>query len=118
MEAVVPGGEIQPLIQDTGTLTVTDVVDDDDGIRSIYDVPFVSVFWVGDEIHAEVYLTGVADIDHDRLMAAQSVAGELGFRAYARVFGDWGQVLFRFSDDPAKGLIWALEEEMVSDWSL
>lgn len=110
MESVVPGGA-QPLTEDTGVLTV---VDDYDGIfRELYDVPFVTVNRVLDEIEAEVYIAGVpAGIGLDRLMTAQLEARKLGYRCYSRVFGDWGQVIMRFSDDPAKGTIWALESEL------
>lgn len=107
MEAAVPGGESQPL---TDILTV----EDDVIVRYIYDVPFVTVFWYGDdEIYAEVYVAGVPDeIGHDRMMTAMLEARKHGFRCYSRNFGDWGQVLLRFSDSPDKGVIWALEEDL------
>jgi hypothetical protein len=114
MEPVVPSVPSQPLIEDAGILAVVD------DFESIYDVPFVTVNRVGSEIQAEVILSGVKEIDEDRLNTAQSVAGELGYRAYARVFGDLYDstvVTIHFSDNPASGLIWALETEMVDDWS-
>lgn len=111
MEPAVPSGEIEPLIEDTDILTV---VDDYDGFfENLYDVPFVTVNRDLDEIEAEVYLVGVSDeIGRDRIMTACLVARKLGFRCYSRVFGDWGQVMLRYSDDPAKGTIWALENEL------
>jgi hypothetical protein len=109
MEPAVPSGPSQPLTEDTNILTVND----DENIKSIYDVPFVSVFWVGEEIHAEVFLAGVPrEIGLDRLMTAHLEARKLGYRSYCRNFGDWGQVLCRFSDSPYKGTIWALENEL------
>lgn len=110
MEPVVPSGEITPLIEDTAVLTV------EDDFESIYDVPFVTVNRVGGEIEAEVQLCGVRHIDDDRLSTAHSVAGELGYRAYARVFGLSGQVLLYFSSDPSSGTIWALENELDNAW--
>jgi hypothetical protein len=75
---------------------------------------------IGDEIHAEVILSGVDEIDHDRLSTAQSVAAEHGFRAYARFFGDLYEnsnvVTILCTDDPAKGLIWGLEDEVGNAW--
>lgn len=108
MEPAVSGGA-QPLTEGADILTV----DDDEMIRSIYDVPFVSVFWVGEEIHAEVFLADVPmEIGLDRLMTAHLEARKLGYRSYSRNYGDWGQVLCRFSDSPTKGTIWALENEL------
>lgn len=111
MDSAVPSGEILPLIEDTDILTV---VDDYDGIfQSLYDVPFVTVNRVLDEIEAEVFIAGVSDeIGRDRLRTAHLEARKLGYRCYARVFGDWGQVTMHFSDNPAKGTIWALENEL------
>ena len=106
MEPVaVPSGSIQPLSEDL----ILTVVDD---FESIYDVPFVTVNRVDGEIQAEVLLSGNTVIDNDRLSTAMSVAAEHGHQAYARVFGDDDNVLLYFTDDPAKGLIWALETEM------
>lgn len=113
MEPVVPSAPSQPLTEDADILTFVD------DFESIYDVPFVTVNRIGSEIQAEVHLTGVKEIDEDRLNTAQSVAAERGFRAYARVFGDLydsSVVTIHFSDDPASGMIWALETEMVDDW--
>ena len=91
-------------------------VADDEVFENLYDVPFVTVNRVGDEIQAEVHLSGDWQTDHDRLSTAQSVAAELGFRAYARVFGDLYEdgnvVSVLFTDDTAKGLIWGLEDEV------
>jgi len=116
LEPAVPSGEILPLSEDRDILTVVD----DEVFENLYDVPFVTVNRVGDEIEAEVVLSGVKEIDQDRLATAQSVAGEKGFRAYARIFGDLYEdsnvVTILFTDDPAKGLIWALAEEMGSAW--
>lgn len=120
MEQAVPGGESRPLTDD-GALAV---VDDYDGeFKEIYDVPFVTVNRVEDEIHAEVHLSGYAEVDHDRLMTAHSVARGLGFRSYCRIFADLYEeenvALLRFSDSPTKGTIWALLEEEAGDtWSL
>ena len=120
MEPGVPGGEILPLSEDRDILTVVDVVDDDDDFENLYDVPFVTVNRVGNEIEAEIVLSGVVEIDYDRLDTAQAVAAEKGFRAYARVFGDLYEdcnvVTILFTDDPAKGLIWALENEVGNAW--
>ena len=105
--------------EDTAILTV---VDDDLEVESLYDVPYVLVNRVGAEIHAEIVLSGVNEIDFDRITTAQSVAWDKGrCKAYARVFGDLYEdlnvVTMLFTDDPSKGLIWALEEEMlVEDW--
>jgi hypothetical protein len=121
MEAAVPGGESCPLTEDIGVLTA--VADDYDGVfKNIYDVPYVTVNRVEDEIHAEVHLTGYAEIDHDRLMTAHSVAREKGFRSYCRFFADLYEddnvVHLKFSDDPSKGTIWCLLEEEAGDtWS-
>ena len=121
MEPAVPSEA--PLDQGIDVLTVSDDDHYDGVFKNLYDCPFVLVNRVGDEIHAEVlksYIDGVTD---DRIMTAQSVAGKLGFRIYARKFGDLYEddntVLLRFSDDPAKGLIWALEGDLMGGaWSL
>lgn len=110
MEPGVPSGDLHPLTEDTDILTVVD------DFESIYDVPFVTVNRIGDEIHAEVLLSGVDEIDHDRISTAMSVAGERGFRAYARVFGTYGNVVLYFTDEPSKGLIWGLEDEIGNSW--
>ena len=103
--AVVPG--------DTSTLTVVETEDD---FEAIYDVPFVTVNRVGGELQAEVIFSGIRDIDQDRVDTALSVARERGFRAYARVFGDMQNVLIYFTDEPSKGLIWGLEDEIGDGW--
>jgi hypothetical protein len=108
MEPAVPGGA-QPLTEDTDILTVVD------DFESIYDVPYVTVNRVGNELQAEVMLSGVPEIDEDRLSTAQSVAWERGYRAYARVFGDLyggSAVTLYFADGPTAGVIWALEDEL------
>lgn len=114
MEPAVPGGA-QPLTEDTDILTVVD------DFESIYDVPFVTVNRIGNELLAEVMLSGTPEIDEDRLAAAQSVAWERGYRAYARVFGDLyggSAVTIHFTDAPTAGTIWALAEELGADaWS-
>lgn len=118
MDSVVPGGA-GPLSEDTGILTV---IDEYDGVfQNLYDVPFVLVNRVGDEIHAEIVVTNVDDeIDQDRMMTAHSVAAKLGFRSFARVFGDLYEddnvVQYKYTDDPAKGLIWGLESELGDVW--
>lgn len=109
MEPVVPSVPSQPLIEDTDILTAVD------DFESIYDVPFVTVNRVGMEVEAEVHLSGVQEIDEDRIATAMSVAGGRGYHAYARVFGDlYGSkaVIIYFSSDPSAGVIWALDTEM------
>lgn len=113
MESVVPSGA-GSLTEEADTLLT--VVDED--FENIYDVPFVTVNRIDDEIHAEIILSGIDEVDEDRLNTAQSVAREHGFRSYARVFADLYEdgdaCLMYFTNDPAKGLIWALENE--GDW--
>lgn len=111
---VPPSREILPLSEDTDILTVID-----EDFETLYDVPFVTVNKVGGEIMAEVLLSGVKEIDSDRIATAQSVAKEHGCRAYARVFGDQyggAAVLIYFTDEPSKGLIWGLENEVGNAW--
>lgn len=110
MEPAAPSGEISPLTEDADILTVVD------DFESIYDVPFVTVNRVGDQIQAEILLSGIEEVDHDRISTAMSVAGERGFRAYARVFGTYRNVVIYFSDHPAKGTIWGLESELGNAW--
>ena len=103
MEPAVPSGETRPL-----------TIVDDDEVVNLYDVPFVLINRLGDEVIGEVHLSGFDEIDHDRLMAAHSVAWENGgYRAYARHFAELYEeqnvLLLFFSDDPAKGTIWCLE---------
>ena len=110
MEPVVPSVP-QPLIEDTDILTAVD-----DDFENIYDVPFVTVNRVGVELEAEVHLSGMKEIDEDRLGAAMSIAVERGFRSYARVFGDLYEssnvVTLLFSDNPNTGQIWCLEDDI------
>lgn len=109
MDPVVPGGSFAPPSEDV-VLTVVD--DSAEIFESIYDVPFVTVNRVGGELEAEVLLSGFAEIDLDRISTALSVARGRGFTSYSRVFGDCDNVLIRFTDDPNKGLIWALESDL------
>jgi hypothetical protein len=119
MDPVVPSGEASPLI-DTDMLTV--VCDYDGVFQNLIDEDMVIMNRIGDEIHAEIVLSLDDDtVSHRRLMTAQAVAGRLGYRAYSRFFGDLYEdsnvVTLQFTDDPAKGVIWALTEEMaVGDW--
>lgn len=107
MEPAVPSG-VQPLTEDTDILTAVD-----DDFENIYDVPFVTVNRVGVELEAEVHLSGVKEIDEDRLGTAMAIAVERGFRSYARFFGDLYEdsnvVTLLFSDNPSTGQIWCLE---------
>lgn len=111
MDPVVPSGSIAPLSEEM-VLTVVDDDSDEQLFESIYDVPFVTVNRVAGELEAEVLLSGFAEIDLDRVSTALSVARDLGFTSYSRVFGDCDNVLIRFTDDPEKGLIWALESDL------
>ena len=107
METAAPSDDTQPLATLVG----------DPDFRNIYDVPFVTVNRVGAEYEAEVVFSGDAQIDMDRLQTAFSVARERGFRPYARVFIDYDAVLIYFTDDPSKGIIWALADELsASTW--
>jgi hypothetical protein len=115
MEAVSPSDGVKPLgLEDT--LTVED--DDDLDFESIYDVPFVTVNRIGDELQAEVLFSGMPDTDADRIGTALSVAGERGYRAYARVFGEYDNVTIHFSDSPDKGTVWGIftEDLDLLDW--
>ena len=112
MDSAVPGGAITapPIEADIDVLTVEV---EDEGFEVLYDVPFVTVNRVpGNLIEAEVWLSGVAEIDFDRLSAALTEGRKHGFVSYSRIFGDDGQVLIQFSNNPDEGLIWALEDEL------
>ena len=111
MDSGVPSGDSRPLTEDTDILTVVE-----EEFVCLYDVPFVTVNRFGGEIQAEVLLSGVDEIDEGRISSAHAAAAEHGYRAYARVFGEWGQVLIYFTDEPSKGLIWGLEEEVGNAW--
>lgn len=120
MDPVVPSGEASPLTEDTDILTV--VCTYDGVFQNLIDEDMVIMNRIGDEIHAEIVLSPDDDtVSHRRLMTAQATAGRLGFKAYCRFFGDLYEdsdvVTMQFTDDPAKGVIWALTEEMaVADW--
>lgn len=98
------------------------VVCDYDGVfQNLIDEDMVIMNRIGDEIHAEIVMSDDDTVSHRRLMTAQATAGSLGYRAYSRFFGDLYEdsnvVTMQFTDDPAKGLIWALTEETaVADW--
>lgn len=119
MDPVVPSVETSPLT-DTDMLTV--VCDYDGVFQNLIDEDMVIVNRIGDEIHAEIVLSLDDDtVSHRRLMAAQAAAGRLGYKAYSRYFGDLYEdsnvVTMLFTDDPTKGIVWALTEEMaVADW--
>ena len=109
METAAPSDDTQPLNKTVATVA---------HFEAIYDVPFVTVNRVGAELEAEVVFSGDAEIDLDRLQTAFSVAGERGYRSYARVFIDYDAVMIFFTDDPAKGIVWALEDELnAGTWS-
>lgn len=116
MESAVPGGEHQPFSVDTDILTIVET----ESFACLYDVPYVTVNWVDGEIQAEVILSGVDEIDHDRLTAAHTEAAKYGMRSYARYFGDLYEgnnaVTVLYSDNPSKGLIWSLENEVGDAW--
>lgn len=113
MEAVSPSDGIQPLgLEDT--LTVVDDFDFD--FESVYDVPFVTVNRIGGELQAEVLLSGMKETDSDRIATALSVGAERGYHAYARVFGDFDNVIIYSSKDPDAGIIWASPAELGTGW--
>jgi hypothetical protein len=91
-------------MEDRHILTVAD------DFESIYDVPFVTVNRVSGEYQAEVILSGDEETDHDRVLTALAVGTEHGVRAYARVFGTYGNVKILFSHCPSAGTIWAGSE--------
>ena len=97
----------------TGILTAVD-----EEFVNLYDVPFVTVNKVDGLVLAEVLLSGSREIDRDRVETALSVGREHGVTAYARVFGDYGNVLIYFADDPDKGVIWAFMDELGGEWTL
>jgi hypothetical protein len=104
--AAAPSDDIQPL----STMV-------EGGFRTVYDVPFVLVNQVENgEYAAEVVFSGDPEVDLDRVRTALAVGRERGVSAYARVF-DEDVVWIYFSDDPSKGLIWALSDELsASAW--
>lgn len=88
----------------------------EEDFESLYDVPFVTVNRIEGQIEAEVIFSGVHDTDMDRIMTALQVGQEHGQRAYARVFGIYGNVLIHFSDHPDKGKIWGLLDTIGDEW--
>ena len=111
MDSAVPGGSIAPPSQDV-VVTDTLIAEEDEGFECLYDVPFVTVNRVAGLIEAEVLLCGAAEIDLDRINTALSVGRSHGYTSYSRVFGEADNVLIQFTDDPDKGLIWALEDDL------
>lgn len=116
MTAVVSKDDgVPPLIEMTEGITALAVEDD---YENIYDVPFIRVDRMDGEFIAEVVFSGIAEIDLDRLMTAQSVCRERGYRAYARFFSDQGAddgyntVTLLCSNDPGKGTIWARDDDL------
>lgn len=111
MEATVgPEGDSQA---EGSTLTTLDDVDED--FDCVYDVPFVTVNRVGGEYLAEVVFSHDPVVDGDRVRTALAVGLDHGVRAFARVFGD-DCVTIHFTDEPSKGLIWGLEDEIGNSW--
>jgi hypothetical protein len=99
--------------EDASILTV-DVEED---FRSIYDVPYVTVNKIDGQFVAEVIFSGNPEVDLDRVSTALRVGLEHGVRAYARVFGTYGNVLIYFTDDPLGGLIYGPSaDEIGGEW--
>lgn len=111
MEPAVPSGSIAPLTQDVATLAI---MEDDEEYENVYDVPFVTVNRIKatGQLEGEVLLSRVPEIDLDRVRTALSVGREHGCTSYSRIFGDYDNVLIEFTDDPDKGLIYALESDL------
>jgi len=98
--------------EDTGVLAVVE-----EDFKSIYDVPFVTVNRIDGQFVAEVIFSGNPVIDLDRINTALKVGIEHGVRAYARVFGTYGNVLIYFTDDPLGGLIYGPpSDEIGVEW--
>lgn len=98
-----PSGGTSPLMGRNEDTDILIVVDD---FESIYDVPFVTVNRVGGEYQAEVIFSGNEDTDLDRVRTALAVGTERGVRAYARVFGTYGNVMIYFTADPDGGAVY------------
>jgi hypothetical protein len=87
----------------------------DDDFESVYDVPYVTVNRIGGEYLAEVVFSGDPVVDKDRVSTALAVGRDHGVCSFARVFGE-NCVTIHFTDDPSKGLIWGLEDELGNAW--
>lgn len=95
------------LIPSVGTIEDTDILTAvEEEFECLYDVPYVTVNKIDGEIQAEVIFSGNEVVDLDRIRTALSVGAEHGYRAYARVFGTYHNVLILFSDSPATGAIY------------
>lgn len=87
----------------------------DEEFECVYDVPYVTMNRIGGEYQAEVVFTGNPVVDLDRVRTAHAVGRDHGVRSYARVFGE-NCVMIYFTDEPSKGLIWGLEDEIGTSW--
>lgn len=79
--------------EDTAVLTV------EDDFESIYDVPFVTVNRVNGKILAEVILSDDRETDLERIQTALDIGILHRVHAYARVHGEYGNILIHFTDD-------------------
>ena len=87
----------------------------DEEFEAIYDVPYVTVNRIDGEFLAEVVFSADPVINADRVRTALAVGRDHGVRAFARVFGE-NCVTIHFTDEPSKGLIWGLEDEIGNSW--
>ena len=103
MEATSPSDGLVPF---TGYAEDTDILTIEDDFESVYDVPFVTVNKIDGQYEAEVIFSGTEVIDRDRVETALKVGAEHGVRAFARIFGTYGNVRILFSDSPASGAVY------------
>jgi hypothetical protein len=80
-----------------GVLAVATAEDEDeDTFLPIYDAPFITLNRVDGEHIAEVIMCGNPCTDLDRIQSCLDVGKQLGLTPYARVHGEYSNVLIYF----------------------
>lgn len=85
--------------EDTGVLTIVE-----DDFVSVYDVPFITMNKVGGQYQAEVIMSLDDSTSEARIQEALDVGHVHGVHAYARILGEYNNVLIFFTPDTDGGV--------------
>lgn len=100
METGLPDGDrtMSPVAtsEDDAVLTV------EDDFATVYDAPFITVNRIEGQYQAEVITSGDRETDLERIQTALDVGTVHGVHPYARVHGEYGNILIFFSPDVAE----------------